>query len=127
MNQVIKVNKKEVEKALKIANLLGRYDELDRQKAFIAPSKSAARKAVIRRQLEELIGKKSQKDGGETVHIQISISAAELEKSKNKTFSLQDIFSKKLGETQVIEEGDVVDVVRSFLQEEPMIHQVFVK
>ena len=113
----MKINQKDLDKIVNIANLAGRYNELQRLDGRVASALTSRRKSIIKNQLTELLGGKKEKETEDIINIRIEIPN-ENEKSSKETketsFSLAKLLGKKFDEDEgddkiVVSFGDVFD------------------
>jgi len=129
--RTIKVNENDLKKALELSALVGRLDELDRQKGSIKTTAIMARRAILERQIEGLLEKRNRKDDDaeQNIQIQITLTQEELRNAKEKNISFNDIFNKvtRKSSRRVSEESELFDILSSVIEERPEIFQYVVK
>ena len=120
----IKINKLQLKKAITLSNLLGRYSELERNASFMSATKLEARKAVLRRQIKEILG--SPKEEQQSVQINITLTQEELESKKN--LSLSDILSSRPSRRkEFILEDEQENIFGVIERQYPEVYQFMVK
>lgn len=113
----MKINQKDLDKIVNIANLAGRYNELQRLDGRVASALTSRRKSIIKNQLAELLGDKKEKETEDIINIRIEIPNENEKSSKEKketSFSLAKLLGKKFEEDEgddkiVVSFGDVFD------------------
>ena len=119
----IKINKLQLKKAISLATLVGRYSELERNAPFIGSTKLEARKAVLKRQIKELLGSPKKE---ENIQIQITLSPEELE--RKSSLSLKDILSSRPSRRkEFVFEEDEENILGLLEHDYPQIYQFVVK
>lgn len=125
MNKVIKVNENDLKKVIELATLAGRYDELDRQKAFISPTRIFARRRILEAQIEKLLRPSKKVEQEETV-VNLRINLSQLDQLKG--VSVAELLSSKEDVVETKSER-LSDILNSFalFEKEPVVRQYMLK